>query len=58
MIDDSPMPDEIDPTAIYAHNDSDLVGPVDDWARDPDGTLKVRINDRWVFFKNLRKKDA
>lgn len=56
MMNEAAVPAEIDMSATYLH-ESGLTGQVDDWARDPDDTLKVRINDRWVFFKTLSRAD-
>lgn len=56
--DDRQMPAAIDPTATYMHNGEDgFTGVVEDWAEDPDGSLKVRIKDHWVFFKDLTRAD-
>lgn len=52
------FPAEIDRSATYLHwAEGGPMGHVDAWARDPDDMLKVRINDRWVFFKDLTRAD-
>lgn len=51
------MPEVIDQTATYVHAESGHEGLVEDWAEDPDGSLKVRINDHWLFFAELTKKE-
>jgi hypothetical protein len=52
------FPAEIDRSATYLHwSESGPIGQVSAWARDPDDMLKVRINDRWVFFKDLTPAD-
>lgn len=52
------FPAEIDRSATYLHShEGGPVGQVSAWARDPDDVLKVRINDRWVFFKDLTRAD-
>lgn len=51
------MPAAIDPTATYIHSGTELIGHVEDWAEDPDGELKVRMKDHWVFFKDCTRAD-
>jgi hypothetical protein len=55
---DAPVlpPAEIDMAATYIHWNG-LTGHVDGWAHDPDDALKVRVNDTWVFFKDLTRAD-
>lgn len=57
MNDEGKMPDEIDGSATYLHFGTGLIGQVEDWAREPDDALKVRIKDHWVFFNDLTRAD-
>lgn len=47
-------PAAIDTSAVYIHENG-MKGRIEDWAEDPDGSVKVRIKDTWLFLKDLQK---
>lgn len=57
MTDTETMPAEIDSSATYLHFQSGLIGHVEDWAREPDDSLKIRIKDHWVMFADCKRAD-
>ncbi len=50
-------PDEVDTAVVYVHAESGLEGMAEDWSEEPDGAIKIRINDHWLFLKDCAKKE-
>lgn len=49
------LPPEVDLSAVYVHNEGLIKGYIEDWAEEPDGSLKVRISDHWFYLYHLSK---
>lgn len=48
---------DIDTSAVYVHANG-AKGRVEDWAKDPDDRVKVRIKDAWLFLDELTKEEG
>lgn len=47
----------VDLSATYRHSTTGLTGMAEDWSEDPDGKVKIRIKDAWLFLDDCTKEE-